>query len=186
MNTTNHNRYMARLKRNGFALILSLLGSQFAVAGAPADNYKMIALVDQAYGKMIVAGDYQKAIEKLSIGGSRGTSFSAHNNLCIAYMKEKNIEQAEAECNKAIALRENVNTALNAYMDTHNRNKARDKAIALSNRGVLHAIKGDRQSALQDFEASVQIYDRLSDVRENLALINGQTVAATTTAQHTH
>ncbi|MEQ8207507.1 MAG: hypothetical protein RIA65_15145 [Woeseia sp.] len=186
MNTTKHKRYMPRLRRNGLALILSLLGSQFALAGASEDNFKMIALIDQAQGKLIVAGDYQKAIDKLAGSGLRGTSFSAHNNLCIAYTKEKQLEQAEIACNKAVALRNSLSIALNPYMDTNTRNKARDKAIALSNRGVLHAIKGDQQSALQDFEAALQSYDRLRDVRENLALLNVQAVASTATVLKTH
>lgn len=186
MNTTSHKRYMPRLRRNGLALILSLLGSQLALAGAPEDNFKMIALIDQAEGELIVAGDYRKAIDKLAASGLRSTSFSAHNNLCVAYTKEKKLEQAEIECNKAVALRNSINTAINPYMDTNTRNKARDKAIALSNRGVLHAIKGDQQRALQDFETSLQVYDRLRDVRENLALLNVQAVASTATVLKTH
>ncbi|ANO52620.1 hypothetical protein [Woeseia oceani] len=185
MNTTNHKQHMTRLRRNGLALILSLLASQFAAASAPETNYKMIALVDQAQGKLIVAGEYRKAIDKLAASESRSTSFSAYNNLCVAYMKEKKLEQAEMACNKAVALRSSVNKILNPYLDTHTRNKARDKAIALSNRGVLHVIKGDKQLALQDFEESMQSYDRLSDVRENLALLTVEAVASTATVLKT-
>jgi Flp pilus assembly protein TadD len=122
-----------------------------------ASGYQMAAVIDRARGNVVLAGDYGKAIEDL--GGESGKRFEASTNLCVAYTMTGNLEKADSECAAALELSEKSAVR-------------RDIAVALSNLGVVKAVRGDLGGARKDFNRALEINAGLRQASENLQLLH--------------
>ena len=127
-----------------------------------AYGYQMAAVSDRAYGKTILSGDYDKAIAKLS---GRGNRFAASTNLCVAYAATGALEDADQACSQALAFSEREARHASA-VNVHA--QIRDLAIALSNQGVVKAMRGDRESAQRYFSEAVSLRTNLEHASSNL------------------
>ena len=155
------NRLRTLASRCGTCLVAVSLTTGSAVAMAEADTasrsgLQMAAVADRAKGRVVLAGRYGEAISDL--GDRSGRRFEARTNLCVAYTMTGELDKADAQCNAALAL--------SRKDDVH-----RDIAVALSNRGVLKAIRGDLSGARDDFRRALDFERDLRQATENLDLL---------------
>ena len=148
------------------------LGTSTAGAETEALTYRLSAIQDAAYGRMILSDDFKSAIDRLEDRSRRGISgFFAATNLCVAYIKTGDLEHAETSCATAVeeitALAEARNPGYGEATDSMA--LRRFIAMALSNRGVARALEGQYELAAADFEKAIDIKSRLAEPAINLA-----------------
>ncbi len=147
-----------------------------AVACTPAwsdtgtSNYEMAFFSDSAQGSKIQGGKYDQAIEKMNAKVNAGRELHVKTNLCVAYTKSGNIEAAEVACEEAVVAAKTFRKVRRSELsyETPAQARARYMAIALSNRGVLNAVKGDLEAARADFDAALAQQAHVSSVRANI------------------
>ncbi len=147
-----------------------------AVACTPAwsdtgkPNYEMAFFSDAAQGAKILSGNYDQAIDKINTKSNAGHALHVKTNLCVAYTKSGDIEAAEVACEEAVIAAKTFRKIRRSDLavETPAQTRARFVAIALSNRGVLHAVKGDLDAARADFDAALAQQARVSSVRANI------------------
>lgn len=145
--------------------LLMAVSAQCADAAEAQSPYVMTVIADMAQGEQVVSGQYEDAIAAITSPKSQNRdSFAASNNLCVAYTKMNDLAKATAAC--ADALQVSKNTFGPWYDASRMRS---DRALALSNRGVIRAITGDDSGARQDFELAIKLGRKLSAPVENLA-----------------
>lgn len=161
-------------------LVLLAFGASGAVVAESKDQlndrstdprYTMTVIRDIAQGARVVKGDYAKAIAKIT--GRRVTlnPFAEFTNLCVAYAKSGKIDAADDACDTALAIIRDPDWERRSGVMTGYGEQARRKylALALSNRGVLHAIRGDESAAEQSFDEAIKLDQRNTAPRVNLA-----------------
>jgi len=147
-------------------------GAATASAETEALTYRLSAIQDAAYGRMILADDYESAIDRLEDRSRRGISgFFAATNLCVAYIKTGDLDNAETSCATAV---EEITALADARSPGYG--EASDSmsvrrfiAMALSNRGVARALNGRYELAAEDFEKAIGVKSRLAEPAINLA-----------------
>ena len=147
-----------------------------AVACTPAwsdtskPNYEMAFFTDSAQGSKILTGKYEQAIAKINTKTSYKDSLHVKTNLCVAYTKSGNIEEAAVACEEAVVAAKSFRKVRRSDLavETPAQIRARYLAIALSNRGVLNAVMGDFDAARADFDAALEQQARLSSVQANI------------------
>lgn len=155
---------------------LSLVAAMPAAAENPAEVYRMVVFSDAGHGAAVMRGKYEKAIARITAAPERSyNAFEKSTNLCVAYTKSGDLDNANDACDSALssiraklaALSEGAKAARTARLtyDKH-------LALALSNRGVLHAVEGDEASARESFEAATEASPSLSAARTNLARLD--------------
>lgn len=174
-NRTNRCTTANRRLRLGLAAAACLFAGS-AIAKDKAPTFTMTVISNEKFSQKVLNGDYEAAIEKISGASERAVdSFSAQTNLCVAYTKVGELDRAAGPCNMAVQIvREKRNSRprmqrSNPHVDAADRS---DLAIALSNRGVLRAARGEHQLALADFEASLDLDAGLSAPGINLARLD--------------
>lgn len=121
--------------------------------------YAMAVISNAAYGAKVESGRYEQAIDRITRNGSRMPDrFSEQVNLCVAYTKTRNIAKAGAACDAAIA---------KATELPDSRQNDADLALALSNRGVLMAVKGEHELAKRDFRGAIDLRTKLTSIATN-------------------
>ncbi len=166
-------QYERKLARNGAGILTTMalvLGAGSAAAGE-VESYRVAAIKDSAYGNLIMREEFDTAIERLERRDRKGLpGFYTATNLCVAYIKTASLESAQASCALAVDTIEAV-VAGRSRIDSESELKPvrRYLALALSNRGVLHAVSGRDAEAQADFEAAREIESRLEEPSINLA-----------------
>jgi hypothetical protein len=166
-------QYERKLARTGAGILTTIalvLGAASAAAGE-VESYRVAAIKDTAYGNLILREEFDTAIERLERRDRKGMAgFYTATNLCVAYIKTASLESAEASCALAVDTIEAV-LASRVSTDTESELKSvrRFLALALSNRGVMHAVTGRDAEAQADFEAARSIESRLKEPSINLA-----------------
>lgn len=166
-------RYERKLARTGAGILTTIalvVGAGPAAAGE-AESYRVAAIKDTAYGNLIMREEFDRAIERLERRDRKGIAgFYTATNLCVAYIKTASFADAEVSCARAV-------DAIEAVLAEKDRGDAaaelssarRFLALALSNRGVMHALTGRDAAAQADFEAAREIESRLEEPSINLA-----------------
>lgn len=162
--------YGKKLKRGVAALGALLVAATISYPASAEETevkpFTMAVVVNDAYGRAIVFGKFDKAIRRITADGHRSpNNFPDQNNLCVAYLKTKATDKARAACDAAIALaktRESRATNRNSDRSLAVRESRSDLAIALSNRGVLLAATGNAERAREDFVAAIDFQTGLS------------------------
>ena len=144
--------------------LLMAVSAQFADAAEAQSPYVMTVIADKAQGEQVVSGQYEDAIAAITSPKSQNRdSFAASNNLCVAYTKMNDLAKATAACADALQVSKNI---FGPWYDASRMRS--DRALALSNRGVIRAT-GDDSGARQDFELAIKLGRKLSAPVENLA-----------------
>ena len=130
-----------------------------------AGAYEMLVHTETMQGRRLARGDWEAALAMNE--DIRLESFDALNNRCVSLTLAKDFDEAITACDLAVA---SVEVAAPPAGDLYRpRASARvGKAIALTNRGVLHALIGDHESAEADFVAAAGMTKRLTAAEENL------------------
>jgi tetratricopeptide (TPR) repeat protein len=137
--------------------------------------FAMTVYSDRAYGDAILKGRLERAIDKLSAGSMSAAKPENASNLCVAYTKAKELDKALDACDAAVA----ALTAKKMVIDKHTVRYAdlrasvqTDLSIALSNQGVLFAVKGEHDRARKNFLTAIQLDHNRSKAQENLLRLN--------------
>lgn len=152
------------------------------VLGTPAladePKYTMAVISDLSYGNKVMTGDYDRAIELVTAKKQQGADvFPANTNLCVAYTKKGELEQAELACETAVI---EARAALvrkrrgNVGSPIGTRVPLRELALALSNRGVLRAVQGETDKARSDFTEAASLETGLDAPEINLARLGAR------------
>ena len=156
---------------NHMAIAVLACAGLIAMSGSASaeDNksaYRMGVIIDAAEGKAVRKGKYEQAIARLTEAKRyrRDDQFARSTNLCVAYTKTGELEKAEVACEQAVMLHADNRVDSERY-----------HALALSNRGVLRAVKGDVELARADFEAATEIYRFVRFTKDNLARVAMET-----------
>jgi hypothetical protein len=159
-----------------FGISLILCATVTAQAGEDQpDAYIMTVYSDVAHGTDIIDGAPQEVISKLSRKfDARSNELAGQVNLCVAYTKMKQLEKAMEVCDSAIAAalkdarqmeRSNIfGRQTTIVADT-------GRAIALTNRGVLHAVTGEKAKARLMFEMALMLKSKEESARANLRFL---------------
>lgn len=180
MNTTTDRKGHCGSLGAAIAKTLAVLWTAWS-ANALADRptpeaFHMMAIEDSAYGQLVTKGRYEEAIERIESRSIRSEAFAAQNNLCVAYAKTMALYKAVVACEAALEVRE-VRKPATQFHSPAARQRLRDRAIALSNRGVLRFVIGDPEGAREDFEASIALDSGLDEPNENLLHLETSSVA---------
>ena len=151
------------------ALSLALV-SGTTMADSKDPKFTMTVFEDAPQGARIVAGKYVQAIDKIEARGAKNDAIRVETNLCVAYVKAGDVAAAEKSCDAAITAVTGQKRFTRYAMGAESANDARRRylAIALSNRGVIKAVKGDFESARKDFDEALQLNTRLAAAKINL------------------
>ena len=146
------------------------------VAKEPSPRYTMTVIKEDSHGRRVLNGDYETAIDRITSAGQESRDdYSSQTNLCVAYTKVGYLDSAEEACSAAvaIALERRQSRPRSSrdipYVDAGDRT---DLAVALSNRGVLNAARGNTDEALADFRASLELDAGLSAPGVNIDRLN--------------
>lgn len=164
--------------RYRFGLITAALAALAPCPSLWADQvaveYEMTYVANQAEGNLVADGRYQRAIDRLAANPDDPVVNSL--NLCVAQTLAGRHRDARRSCNRAVDLSEQAARSAPAdRRDEHHRTWA----IALSNRGVLRAIRG-QQGAEDDFRLAIELQAQPEIAARNLARFNGENRGART------
>jgi hypothetical protein len=163
------------IRKMSLLLALAFYSGQPAVADEVPAAFEMSVVKGQAHGSDVIAGAYDAAIDDITSDERlRKNSFAVANNLCVAYTMTMEFEKAEQACDAALSARSRVHGSAQWYTTIPMRNKLRDKAVALSNRGVLRAVSGDAKGAREDFTQSLDIAVLTTAAGDNLARLDAK------------
>ena len=129
---------------------------------------------NSAEGAAVDEGAYETVIEKLTRKDARGARRIADQvNLCVAYTKTRQLEQATRACDQALAMagRRVVRPNLAGYYHAERNIANEQRAIALVNRGVLHAVAGDADIARELFEMADDLDTSVDSGAVNLLVL---------------
>jgi hypothetical protein len=159
-------------KSKGSVLFLSsfvCFGALLAPASRASASYEMESYANWPGGSEIAAGDYDSAIARAASGALRmdaATALVAATNLCVAYTVKRDLAPAAAACERALALARRADTAAGARLV-----RGMATAKALTNRGVLRAVSGDRGGAAADFRKAAELRGSSAAPERNLAYL---------------
>lgn len=172
-----HKTTLAQLTTTVIAAVAGatvLLTADVAMAEEKATAYKMVVFSDQRHGVKVAKGNYEKAIAKITAAPERRRDvFETKTNLCVAYTKTGDLENAETNCEAALAyIREKhaATPSSNGIGLTYEKYLS----VALSNRGVLYAVNGDLDSARSTFEEAIELKARMSTPKRNLERLDSE------------
>ncbi|HSD70141.1 MAG TPA: hypothetical protein VLB07_11340 [Woeseiaceae bacterium] len=159
------------------AATLLVLTSVSLAQEEASSAYRMAVIKDDAYGRMLLAGDYATGIAKISsYNKKRARTFAARNNLCVAYTLTQQFGDAAPACEEALTISERYSRNSYSPLSPHG---TRDQALAYSNRGVLRAVTGDFDGARQDFEFAATVNDDIDAATANLKWLEARQAQAT-------
>jgi len=157
--------------------IAALLLVLSSVAANAADNPRYIMSVDTngPGTHELLAGDYDKAIERASLPQFKN-SLAAHLTVCSAQIGLGNYQEAELSCDAAVKLaKSSVVTARKAQGERDREGLAK----AYSNRAILNRLLQRHQAAEQDFALALRQKRQQDTINHNrdVALVNTMTAS---------
>ncbi|NNL55285.1 MAG: hypothetical protein HKP32_09050 [Woeseia sp.] len=155
-------------------LALAIAQTSLARTNEMPQAYTMMAIEDVAEGSLVTKGKFSEAIQKISEKELKFIAFEANNNLCVSYTSLGDFDNATIACEAAVATRATAKRNILRRLALSKRQFLHDKAVALSNRGVLRAVTGDLEGAREDFTNSVKLDKWLDDAKANLIYIDNK------------
>jgi hypothetical protein len=137
-------------------------------AANPGGGYEMSFVKTQAHGDLMTQGRYRLVIYLLA--GKAHGEIAAHTNLCVARTMIGEYPKARRNCNRAVELTEQAAKAAPASQRDE---YVKNRVVALSNRGVLRAIR-NQQGAEEDFRQAMELRVYSDTATRNFARLNNQ------------
>lgn len=157
-------------------MLLALLMSPAARAEPESPKFAMMVVEDAAAGNDILNGSIDSATRKLAaMKGKKRKGFATHTNTCVAYLKAKQVAKASEACDEALSF---ARAQMYALGSKRRKNKLRahqvqfELAVALSNQGVLLAVTGETERAMQAFDSAAELKLNRKLVRNNIKRLN--------------
>lgn len=158
-----------------FGLLLLVASATAQAESAQANTYVMVVYSDAAHGEKVLSGAPEEVIAKLSRKKTgRSGNLADQVNLCVAYTKTKQLDQAQEACDAAIIASKKEARRLERsglYGRRTTLVAETGRAIALTNRGVLHAITGESEQARTMFELAMSLESEDQSASSNLDLL---------------
>lgn len=156
---------------------LFVVATCFGTAAAdPAEpRYTMAVIEDAAQGGKVLAGNYDEAIGKIRTKSRRSIHrFYSANNLCVAFVMARDLENAATACDAAVSTMQTVleESAKVARRSANALAYRKYMAIALSNRGVFRAVMGENDLALDDFRSAMELEVKIPTPAINMARLS--------------
>ena len=108
------------------ALLFTALSCVSATASADEPVYTMTTIVDSAHGAEIAAGKYEQAIEKIAAIDDDVDTFFNNTNLCVAYTKTGNLDDALLACDAAVEQADSISFDRRSYLSKSFTGKMRE------------------------------------------------------------
>ncbi len=176
---TSHGRRNVTLK--AMLIATGLTCGAVSLAHPQLENFEMTVVSDAAFGRKVMDGKLESAIRGIEASTTRpALEFFAQNNLCVAYTKTGQFNDAEKACDAAIA---KTLPARQLKASGYTQVDRRYAAMALSNRGVLRALMGEKVRAEEDFSAAVDLKARIGAPKRNLEYLQTRADGAVTLLQ---
>lgn len=135
-----------------------------ASADEPTSDFVLSIVYDRAYGDLVQRGDYERAIRRANSIDAR-FPYPAHTNICVSHVMLGQFDKAAGHCNQSVELAEKAAQT--------GRRKDRDYlgewSMALTNRGVMHALAGNIEAAEADFREALKLDADTAVPKINLA-----------------
>jgi hypothetical protein len=159
------------------AAVAGLFGSATAQAGEKSpESYVMTVYSDTRHGSAVLEGSPDDVISKLMRDHKGNPKYLADLiTLCVAYTQTKQIDRAVEACDYAITAAEKEARRLERsgpFSSYYTRKADTGRAIALTNRGVLHAVSGQSDQARVMFEQALGLRSREESAAINLSLLD--------------
>jgi len=165
----------ALIKRAALVAAFGVLGTT-AAAEEQAPKFTMTVISDGSGSGKVLKGYYASAVDRITAAKkARPSNFASLTNLCVAYTKLGELDRADETCEAAVQLvveRRDGRSRAAKRDDAITAADKADLAVALSNRGVLRAARGDWDRAFDDFQASLELDAGLSAAGINLARLD--------------
>lgn len=164
----------SKWNRHGIVIVplvfIALLGCVPVSAQEASAPYTMTIIIDKAYGGRVAAGKYGSAIDKITASKRDFDLFAKHTNLCVAYTKIRNIDNATVSCEAALSVIREEGEADRHGRSNHEYDRSHREyvALALSNLGVLDVVKGSPETARARFEEAVDLGPGIPAAQANL------------------
>jgi hypothetical protein len=174
MNTTSMTR-AGRGRRFVLTAAASLaLAAPLAQAEMTTGAFEMVVYTGSTQGEHLIEGDWEAAMA-LDEAVSK-TRFAALNDRCVSLTVARDLERAEVVCNDAVraARRSGASNApgyVNRGIATDSRT---NRAMAHTNRGVLHALQGEGEKARADFETAMDLSATIVAAAANLEVLDAR------------
>ena len=152
----------------GMVALATMFISQTLCAQKSADNYEMSFVANKAHGDLLEKGRYGMAIQLLS--GKTGNPLATSINLCVAEVMAGKFRDARRDCTRAVKLGER---AANTAMESNRDELYKNWVVALSNRGVLRAIR-NQSGAEEDFRHAIELRIYADTASRNMARFNSK------------
>ena len=152
-------------------LVASLAVALPLAAEETDEAYTMTVIIDSAHGTKVAAGNYERAIEKITAAKRSRDAYSTQTNLCVAYTKTGALEKATAACEAALTIMLDGRKSRSPHFAVAEQADRVYLALALSNLGVLQAAKGSTDKARATFLRAVELDTDLSAPKINLARV---------------
>ena len=164
-------------RRRGAALTIAL-GLAFAAPAVQAEKagaFEMLVYESSAKGQLLIQGEWEAA--EAMEGSVSETRFAALNDRCVALTVARDLDRAEVVCNDAVraARRSETSRSPGTVVDGDIRT---NRAMALTNRGVLFAFQGEGEAAREDFERAVKLNTEIEAPVANLELLDARLATA--------
>ena len=173
-----------RVVRHG-AILAILIGIAGAVPAQASERqpaaYVMTVYDNVSHGQAILDGPAEEAIARLA-SRHRKDLLTDRTNLCVAYVKAKQIGKAADACDSAIRASESEARRLKLsepFGRRSDRIADTGRAIALTNRGVVHALAGETDRARVMFEKAMLLDSTEDSAAGNLARLDRRIAART-------
>ena len=162
-----------------FVLAMSMMAI-FATPALAQDvgepQYTLTAIEDSSHGQDVLEGRFELAVAELTSGNKRWQrTFETKTNLCVAYTKLGDFDNAAPACDAAVeAMRTQMRQPSSRLHQLYPDRRAisRYLAVALSNRGVLRALSGDSELAREDFLSAQSLGVLEATANTNLAKLD--------------
>ena len=159
-------------------LVIGLAFALPAQAEPRAGAFQMLVAEDSVQGQHLIEGDVDAA---LALNETRNLNrFSALNDRCVSLTLKGELDKAEVVCDHAVreARRSDAGYAPGRAYRGATIDRQSRRAMAYTNRGVLHALQGQGQQAQDDFKKAVALNDQLSAAAENLVVLEARPAMA--------
>jgi tetratricopeptide (TPR) repeat protein len=129
-----------------------------------ADKYELQVFEDALGGREILAGDLAAAVSVLEGDASLDSTYAKKTNMCVALTLAEHFDAALSACETA---RRYSMRSLDSYLFLSLGVRRKEALqIAANNLGVLYALQGKAEAALESFEAAGNLGGSVSAATE--------------------
>ena len=145
------------------AMLMIMSASQASATDTTTSSGLMVKTsVAEVIGvREIESGKFEQGIRKSKAALAKTSNMSLRkpllDNLCVAHLAIKNMEQANQYCHAAIST-------------------GKASAISYNNRAVMHYVLGNLDASLEDLEAASEFASFQNMVERNLRIVNQQNI----------